>query len=320
MRLDSPRTLGADLAHAQLLAQSAADLPPILVNRRNMRVIDGWHRVLAAELNGRAEIAARLVDCTDREAFVLSVRMNVAHGLPLTLAERTAAAERILASHPQWSDRAIASVTGLAHKTVGSVRRRVGDRTAPDGARRGRDGRVRPRDAARGRRAAARMLEERPGASLREIARAVGISPATVRDVRARLERGEDPVLASPRRYSESTSDEWEGGAGAFRPDAGRVSPLFPVSPTASPGPEVSTALRNLRQDPSLRFSESGRLLLRLLEAATLLQREWCRLSEAVPAHHADVVVMVARSCGLTWHAFATELERKGRRPRQSSG
>lgn len=41
---------------------------------------------------------------------------NTHHGLPLTRADRKAAAQRILDIHPHWSDRAIAKVTGLSPK------------------------------------------------------------------------------------------------------------------------------------------------------------------------------------------------------------
>lgn len=92
-----------------------------------MRIIDGAHRVRAAQLRGRSHIEARFFDGSAADAFVLAVESNISHGLALTLAERSAAAERILASHPHWSDRAIASSTGLSAHTVASLRR-----TAPD--------------------------------------------------------------------------------------------------------------------------------------------------------------------------------------------
>jgi hypothetical protein len=48
-------------------------------------------------------ILARFYDGTEVGEFVLAVKVNSAHGLPLPLAHRTAAAARIAASHPQWS-------------------------------------------------------------------------------------------------------------------------------------------------------------------------------------------------------------------------
>ncbi|MFD0884088.1 VWA domain-containing protein [Streptosporangium algeriense] len=111
---DSPRLDGVNIEHAQGLADSTAELPPILVHRPTMRVIDGMHRLCAAILRGRRTIAVRFFSGSEKDAFVLAVHANVAHGLPLSLADRTASAERVMGSHPEWSDRATATVTGLS--------------------------------------------------------------------------------------------------------------------------------------------------------------------------------------------------------------
>jgi hypothetical protein len=118
----SPRSAGADSGHIRLLAELSGTLPPITVHRPTMRVIDGMHRVRAAMLNGRSEIEARLLDCDENVAFVLAVKANVTHGLPLSQADRAAAAERIILDNPQWSDRAVAAAAGLSDKTVSRIR------------------------------------------------------------------------------------------------------------------------------------------------------------------------------------------------------
>lgn len=107
------------------------------------------------------------------------------------------AAARIISSHPQMSDRVVGKTMGLAARTVVAIRRRSTDFGAAV-ERAGSDGRVRPLDRMKGRRRATALLTEHPGASLREVARGAGISPATVRDVRRRLKRGEEPALAWP--------------------------------------------------------------------------------------------------------------------------
>ena len=61
-----------------------------------MRVVDGMHRLLAALLNGRQTIEAELFDGTADEGFLRAVRENVVHGLPLSQADRRAAAARII--------------------------------------------------------------------------------------------------------------------------------------------------------------------------------------------------------------------------------
>ena len=141
---DSPRRGGEDLGHVRLLAESGADLPPILVHRQTMRVIDGMHRLRAARLRGEPDIEVTYYDGDDAGAFIEAVRANVTHGLPLTLADRRAAALRILAANPEMSDRMVAGLTGLSPKTVGAARRSVGRQLPGSAYRLGQDGRWRP--------------------------------------------------------------------------------------------------------------------------------------------------------------------------------
>lgn len=103
----TPRKNKANEHHIQILAQSPLPLPPIVIHRTSMRVIDGVHRLRATELRGDSTIPARLFEGNDAEAFALAVHLNVTHGLPLTLLERKAAARRVLESYPHWSDRSI---------------------------------------------------------------------------------------------------------------------------------------------------------------------------------------------------------------------
>lgn len=119
----SPRVEGEDKEYMGILAESEAPLPPILVHRPSMKVIDGMHRLGAARLQGRQHIEARFFEGAERDAFLLAVVLNVTHGLPLSTADRTAAVERILSSHPQWSDRAVAVVAGLSPSRVSEIRR-----------------------------------------------------------------------------------------------------------------------------------------------------------------------------------------------------
>jgi hypothetical protein len=57
-------------------------LPPLLVDRRSMRVIDGMHRLMAALLKKRETIDVEFFDGSYADAFLLAVEANVAHGLP----------------------------------------------------------------------------------------------------------------------------------------------------------------------------------------------------------------------------------------------
>ena len=142
----SPRLNGEDRAHIARLAETETPLPPILVDRRTMRVIDGMHRLMAASLQGRETIDVMFFDGSEADVFLRAVQENIAHGLPLSQADRRAAAERIIASHPHMSDRAIGHSAGLAAKTVAAIRKSSSEEIPQSNARVGRDGRVRPLD------------------------------------------------------------------------------------------------------------------------------------------------------------------------------
>ncbi|MFH9268646.1 ParB N-terminal domain-containing protein [Streptomyces sp. NPDC017546] len=294
------RVAGSSPDHVSALAQCPDDLPPILVHRPTMRVIDGAHRLRAAKLRGDATIAVRFVDGTEEDAFVLAVSVNVTQGLPLTLADRTAAASRILASHPHVSDRLIASTAGLSTKTVAALRRRATGEIPQLHTRLGRDGKVRPLDASHGRTMASQAISNNPDLSLRAIARIAGISVGTARDVRERMRRGEDPI---PPRYRLSTGNRTENNAPESSAPGRKTG-----GDNGADGPsraERDRFLLSLRTDPSLRFSEVGRALLRLLDANTLDAAQWDRLAAAVPQRWSPVVADLAMDCAADWSALA---------------
>lgn len=317
----SPRTSGEDPKHVETLAAAETRLPPIIVHRATMRVIDGVHRLRAAEHHGREEIAVQFFDGAEDDAFVLAVKSNIAHGLPLSLADRKCAAARIISSHPQWSDRMIATVTGLASKTVGEMRRAPAGK--PDESRRiGQDGRVRPVDGSQGRLLARDLMDADPALSLRQVARAVGISPETVRDVRKRVERGDDPVPGKLRAGKPAPPPE----SGEERPRPGTpgtsgtsATPGTPglraVRPPAPAGQTRAAVLQRLRADPALRLTETGRTLLRLLYIHTMNSEEWENIAQNLPAHCSSVVAHLARDCATIWQEFADRVERKAETP-----
>jgi ParB-like chromosome segregation protein Spo0J len=273
VRVDgSPRADGENAGHIRMLADVATPLPPIIVHRPSMRVIDGVHRLRAAQLRGRTEIEVRFFDGDDNDAFVLAVRTNVDHGLPLSLTDRKAAADRIVATHPHWSDRMIADAAGLSAATVARIRR---DRVEPEPTSRiGHDGRVRPMNGPERRLLARSLLQTEPTLSLREVARRVGISPETARSVRGRLRTGE------------------------------------PDPPPAERRPDLATVVRQLRTDPALRFSENGRELLRLLDLHTVTAERWTAIAGSVPPYCRDTVLRVAHECARSWRLLAQRLER----------
>ncbi|MEU0214023.1 ParB N-terminal domain-containing protein [Streptomyces sp. NPDC006265] len=299
---DSPRLAGEDEARVRLLAESEERLPPIVVHRSTMRVIDGMHRVRAAELRGQDRVEVQFFDGTDLDAFVLAVQLNAIHGLPLTHRDRIAAAQRIARSHPHWSDRMIASVTGLSAKTLSSLRQRSTEEIPQSNTRVGRDGRTRPLNAADARRLASRIITERPGASLREVATASGVALATARDVRERLRLGRDPVPAKLRRMEDPGRTAVEPVS--ERPGTGRDA-------AGHPPRDPSFLLASLRRDPSLRFSQAGRDLLRLLSVQSLEAEAWDQLLAGVPAHCGETVALLARKLSEDWLKFAGDVEQR---------
>jgi hypothetical protein len=186
----SPRLVREDLEYARALAEVEAQLlPPVVVLAGAMTVVDGWHIVLAARIRGEEEVRARMLEASEEEAYLISVHTNAIHGKPLSLAERLRASSELLERRPKLSDQAIAEVCALSSKTVATQRKALAlpkqtSNTGPKSRKRRLSTRV-AREEAAGR------MRVFPDDSNRKIAREVGLSEKTVRDVRCRLGRGE---------------------------------------------------------------------------------------------------------------------------------
>jgi hypothetical protein len=245
---DSPRQSGEDMDHVRTLAEVEAELPPILVQKSTGRVIDGMHRLRAATRANADTVRARIIDCSDGQAFVLAVLSNIRHGLPLTLADRKAAAHRVLLAQPRWSDRSIAALTGLSHKTVGAIRRRSSGEFPQSTKRLGRDGRIR-------------------SVASRTVPDAIPPEPVALKES-ARLSSFHEPVQRCQRAQ-----------------------------------------LRTLMQDPSLRLSEKGRALLRLLSTRAVSLGDWENLLKEVPPHCVDAVADLTAYYAAVWQKLTEELK-----------
>lgn len=298
-RTTSPRSTGIDLAHVRRLLETSHTLPPIVVHRPSMQLIDGHHRVAAAAHIGCTELDAYFFDGPADAAFILSVSANITHGLPLSLSDRRSAVARILETHPHLADRAIASATGLSARAVADMRNLAGSDSQID-KRLGRDGRLRPLDAAAGRALAAQLIEDHPEASLRQIAAAAGVSPGTVRDVRARLSRGEPP--ASPK-----TANRQPQHALTHKPNRRPARPT--EDPSAQPG-DIVPLLQTLSKDPALRLNAAGRHLLRWLHQHVIISVDCAKIVDEVPDHCVDHLVELAHRCASNWRRVALDLER----------
>jgi hypothetical protein len=283
---DSPRQSGESDEHVRALAESEAELPPVIVHGQSMRVIDGIHRIRAAAMRGETHVKAKLYQGTNSDAFVLAVRMNIAHGLPLTRADRVAAAIRIIGTHPDWSDRMIATAVGLAAGTVGKVRRCSTAQGVHTAMRVGKDGRERPANNAPARLKVSQLLAEKPTASIRAIAREAGVSPSTVHNLRRRLRTGQKTPTGHPPQ---------------------RVSSISRSAGSA----DVTSIFASLTRDPSLRFSDAGRSVLRWLDRYRIGLMESNKITERVPDHCAGSVARLARTFAQMWTDLAIQLEQR---------
>jgi hypothetical protein len=290
---DSPRLNGVNEAHAQHLAEVYASLPPILVHRPSMRVIDGMHRVRAAVILGLETVDAQFFNGSDGEAFIQSVTRNIADGLLLSLADRGAAVRRILAGFPAMSDLSIAVYTGLDPGVVTEVRRRVAAGVPELPLLAGKL--PAPALAAECGRAAGPALGA-SGRPLKPVAReAVLSSLGTPGGVR----RDEEQTTgAQPRMVPARTPAARDAQGCPARPAMARTS---------------RDRLRTLSSNPSLRNSQSGREFLRWLHGHFVTDEAWKELIETVPPHCAETVAEIAMKCSDAWRRFAEELSDRTR-------
>lgn len=308
------RIAGPDEAHIRRLVEVIDEVPPILVERSTCRVLDGVHRLLAARQAGRLVVPARLVTLRHpRDLLITAIQANAVHGLPLSLADRKAAAIRILASHPCYSDRAVAALVQLHPTTIARVRSLAcssaemeqlnvpGDGSVdpgsaaaeepPTAVRLGRDGRTRPLSAAAGKAKAREMLEESTDITLRELARAAGISLGTAHAVRNDFLRELGGCRAGPRP---------------------RLTSFATSAASANGSDQLLTVLRSLGQDPSVARTDAGRTVLKSLRALALDPASCEQFLTAVPAHRTDEIIRVIRSCVRTWTLLVHDLESRG--------
>lgn len=300
---ESPRRGGESDEHARMLAESEKQLPPIVVHGPSMRVIDGIHRVRAAIMRGEKTIAAREYHGTSDDAFVLAVRMNIAHGLPLSRADRTAAAARIIQSHPEWSDRMIATIVGLSARTVTKTRQRSTAESIQSNTRLGRDGRVRPINHAAGRLKVAELWANNPTSSVRTIAQQAGVSSSTAHDVRQRLRAGQHPI---PDDHQAPRS----------QPQPGRTNTYLPHATahrrTAADRVDIEAIFADLKKDRSPETSgDTTKSLLRLLDRYRI-ETPWAnKIIGMVPPHWASSIAQLAREYARVWTHIATQLEQR---------
>lgn len=263
--------------------RAAFEGPPIIVHRSTMQIIDGARRVAAALRQHKETIAVQFFDGSIAAAFVLAVVSNdVTHGLPLTLQDRKAAAARIFGTYPDWSDRMIASITGLTHPTIATIRRNLSTgKTFQLRRRLSRDGKTRPAAPNKSDRGAQKQISTSHSAG---VAQSTGLP-----------ERSADAVCGVRAR---------------------RASVINPPSLTACaavPDPRMArtyVALQRLWADPAL-HTDRGRALIQLLRQSLELYTKVLALSAGAPEHCRDTLADAASAIGDSWAHLARDLQQR---------
>lgn len=179
-----------------------------------MRVLDGMHRLKAAELRGDQSIEAVFFDGDEEDAFIAAVSSNAQHGMPLSFDDRASAAARILHARPHWPDRTVATVTGLTPKTVHAFRSRPQPPGTPQAVVVPLEHPARPAVPAAVPAGRDGAPESRPSAPIHQVAQEFELEPGTVVDVLNRVRRGRRRAPEARPAYG-----------------TGEVSPLAPPGP-----------------------------------------------------------------------------------------
>ena len=120
-----PQVVG-DYAEAM---EQGATFPPVVLFHDGAAYFagDGFHRIAAADTIGRAAVLADVRQGTRRDAILFAVGANADHGLRRSQADRRNAVLTLLRD-PEWSrlsDRKIAEMARVDHKTVAKIRREL---------------------------------------------------------------------------------------------------------------------------------------------------------------------------------------------------
>jgi hypothetical protein len=265
------RHAGLHEAHVRYLASVYEELPPVVVQRSSLCIVDGAHRLAAAELLGLDEVKVAYFSGADQEAYIEGLRLNVRQGLPFTLRDRTKAAANLVSLCSTWSDRRIAITCGVAPGTVGRIRATVQNEQLP--RREGIDGRLRPADPKEARRHISQVLAVMPNAKTHELVAITGSAPATVRSAR----RGPIPIRLTSGQC----------------PDRGTDLEAGP-SPT---------------EDAAFSCDARAQAFAAWFQAHLIEDSHWAGLIQAIPIGRVYTLADEARHQARCWERLAKQLE-----------
>ncbi|MEV7565411.1 helix-turn-helix domain-containing protein [Streptomyces tanashiensis] len=169
------------------------------------------------------------------------------------------------------------------------------------------------------------LLAQRPGATLREIAEKAGVSISTVHRLRQTAQDAPVGDLAPEENVLSGTDGVPREDLAATSTRRGRLPCTSYVTsartPTASSRDAArARALRVLSNDPSVRFTDSGRRLLRWLSTQSVELAAGEMLLATVPDHCVHAVAEVASHYAKEWERLADVLQQGGRRLDASAG
>jgi DNA modification methylase len=148
----SPRIEGGTRAEiVEGYASSYEHLPPIVVfkvpDKKDYLLVDGWHRLTAAENLELEEVEADVRYGSLKEAKEFALLANLRHGLPLTRKEKRHVIAEFLKLHPERSNRWVASDLAISKNTVEGIRQILETTGQIDQLHTlvGKDGKARPR-------------------------------------------------------------------------------------------------------------------------------------------------------------------------------
>lgn len=140
-----PRVAGLNADHVRALQETPDTWPPLLVVRRGGQcvLLDGFHRYAAAQNLGLENVPATVIPPPDDgDLATLAFAANLAHGMPLSLADKRTRAERLLTEQSDVSNMEIARQVALSPTTIAAIRERLeaASTIAPAGHRVGKGG------------------------------------------------------------------------------------------------------------------------------------------------------------------------------------
>jgi ParB-like chromosome segregation protein Spo0J len=102
------------------LFREKGSCPALKVQRRTMRVIDGWHRLAAAKEEGLKEVPCEVLDVPDSELRALAYKLNRGHGVPISLEERNKTIVELYTKDGKTQEE-IARIVGLSRPRVTQI-------------------------------------------------------------------------------------------------------------------------------------------------------------------------------------------------------